>query len=244
MADKTGAEFYETLSNKETGGNYEKKRWETPLGQVHFESTKKAVQDIAIPFAQGARTFAEVGPGPGTWTSLFLNAYSTAPFTLIDISAEMLSQAKNALPQESAITYVHSDLLKYEPTAQVGFFFSSRAIEYIEDKEAALKKISHILAPDGRGFIITKCAHPWRDRLSRRTLPERHKCQTTPRRFIAQLRDAGFTIHDVGVAAVTIPLVHNPSLSTLVTSILQKLPSALVPWFLVESFWVSFKKVV
>lgn len=243
MTEKSGATFYETLSVKETGGNYEKKRWETPLGKVHFASTKKVVQDIAIPFANGAQTFTEVGPGPGTWTSLLLSAFPNASFTLVDISEEMLSQARNVLPLDRAITYAHTDLLKYESTAPSDFFFSSRAIEYIEDKPSALKKVSQILAPNGRGFIITKCAHPWRDRLRGRVLAERHKHQTTPRTLVSQLREAGFSVQKVGVAAVTIPLIHNTALTAFVTTVVQKLPAALVPWFLVESFWVAFKKV-
>lgn len=235
----TGSEFYKSLSHAQTGGDYQKTRWDTPMGRAHFETTRRTIVEKAFPLARGMHTFLEVGAGPATWTRYFVETHPDARFTLVDISQELLAQARQAL-QNGTVEYVHSDFMEYASDRHVDFFFSSRALEYFEDKAGFAQKVASLLRPDGRGFVITKCGHPWRDRLRGRHLPERHAHQTTPRALVRELRRAGLEITGVGVAAVTIPLVSSPMLNTLAWKILRHVP--LVSMLVAESFWISFRK--
>lgn len=242
MSESTGAEFYKSLSPDQTKGDYQKTRWDTNMGRAHFETTQKSIVTHAFPLARTMRRYLELGPGPGTWTKLFVETHPDASLTLVDISEEMLGQAKRELNSDT-IEYVLSDFREYEGhTGAVDFFFSSRAIEYIEDKSMVAGKVSSLLKEGGKGFIITKCGHPVRDSLRGRKLPERHAHQTTPRAFIRELQKAGLKVTSFGIAAVTVPLVHNPALNTLVWKIAQFLPAALQPYVFAESFWVAFEK--
>ena len=242
MTDSTGAEFYKTLSADKTKGNYQKTRWDTPIGRGHFETTQKTIVEHAFLIARNMRRYLELGPGPGTWTKLFVETHPDASFTLIDISEEMLGQAKRELNLD-AIEYVLSDFREYEGhTGAVDFFFSSRAIEYIEDKSMVANKVTSLLKGGGKGFIITKCGHPLRDSLRGRKLPERHAHQTTPRAFIRELQKTGLKVRGCGIAAVTVPLAQNPTLNSLVWKIAQFLPVILLPFGIAESFCFSFEK--
>ena len=242
MTDEKGSEFYKSLSSEKTKGDYEKCRWDTPMGRAHFETTRRTIVDNAFPISHGLHSYLEVGPGPGTWTSLFVETHPDAEFTLTDISEEMLGQARRALAND-AIEYVCTDFMRFERAGKdVDFFFSSRALEYIEDKAGFARKVASLLTSGGTGFVVTKCAHPWRDMLRGRKLPERHAHQTTPRALSRALRSAGLEITKVGVAAVTMPLMHSPALNTFLWNILRHLPSFLIPMGIAESFYLSFKK--
>jgi len=242
MTDSTGAEFYKTLSADQTKGNYQKTRWDTPIGRGHFQSTQKTIVERAFPVAQNMRRYLELGPGPGTWTKLFVEKYPDTSFTLVDISEEMLGQARRELHVDS-IEYVLSDFREYEGhTGSVDFFFSSRAIEYIEDKGAVAEKIALLLKDGGKGFVITKCGHPLRDMLTGRKLPERHAHQTTPGVMTQKLQAAGLKVTGYGIAAVTIPVMHAPAINTALWNFARLLPSSLQPFGIAESFWISFEK--
>lgn len=242
MNQEKGSEFYKTLSTAQTGGDYQKKRWDTPMGRAHFETTRRTIVDRAFCVARGMHSYLEVGPGPGTWSQLFVEAHPDVFFTLVDISEEMLSQAKRNLNSER-IEYVCSDFRAYEGhKGAIDFFFSSRALEYIEDKAGFARKVALLLKPEGTGFVITKCGHPWRDTVRGRKLPERHAHQTTPRALAREFKKAGLEIIDIGVATVTLPLVHSPALNTAIWNILRLLPSFLIPMVVAESFYISFRK--
>jgi len=212
------------------------------MGRAHFETTRRTIVEKAFPLSHDMHSYLEVGPGPGTWTALFTEAYPDAEFTLVDISEEMLGQARRTLAND-AIHYEHIDFMRFETAGKdVDFFFSSRALEYIEDKAGFARKIASLLKSGGTGFLVTKCAHPWRDALRGRKLPERHAHQTTSRALSRALQSAGLEITDVGVAAVTMPLVHSPALNTFLWKILRHLPSFLIPMGIAESFYLAFKK--
>lgn len=241
MTDEKGSEFYKSLSSEKTKGDYQKSRWDTPMGRAHFETTRHTIVENAFPIARGMHTFLEVGAGPATWTRYFVETHPDARFTLVDISEEMLAQARQAL-QNGTVEYIHSDFMEYTSGHHFDFFFSSRALEYFEDKAGFARKVASLLKSGGTGFVVTKCAHPWRDMLRGRKLPERHAHQTTPRALSRALRSAGLEITGVGVAAVTTPLVHSPALNTFLWKILRLVPSFLIPMGIAESFYLSFKK--
>ncbi len=98
----------------------------------------------------------ELGPGPGTWTKELLTIAPQATYHLVDISEEMLKQAKGNLKGFPNITFTQSDILDFVPQQQYDFFFSSRIIEYVPDKDRAIKIIASALKPGAYGYLVTK----------------------------------------------------------------------------------------
>jgi len=107
----------------------------------------------------------EVGCGPGTWTRFLMLSQPTAIFTLVDISKEMLNQA--SILDNYRVVSILSSFKDFKPSKDYDFFFSSRAIEYMTDKELVIKKIINCLRMNSYGFIITKNPNSFGRRLHR-----------------------------------------------------------------------------
>lgn len=158
METKQVKDFYNTTL-KANSNPYEQERWfKNPQLQSGYKSTKSAVERYALPHLQSGSNsnVFELGPGPGTWTKLLLQKAPTANFDLVDISEEMLGQAKTALSEHSNVSYIVSDILDFAPAKKYDYFFSSRIIEYVPDKEKAVKIIADSLKPGAYGYIVTK----------------------------------------------------------------------------------------
>jgi len=104
----------------------------------------------------------ELGPGPGTWTKILLKQNPEAEFLLLDISKEMLNQAKKNFKGYKNIKYKQQDFLEFKSRKKFDFFFSSRVLEYIPDKKKAVKIIYNILRKNGKAIIITKEPHKFK----------------------------------------------------------------------------------
>ncbi len=138
-----------------SGGNYERRRWFSERGQrenyrVMFDTLNHHLRNISF------TRYLEVGCGPGTWTKLLIGRCPDAHFTLLDISPEMIRQAKKALGQRRNITYVIGDFQAANLKGKFDFFFCSRAIEYFPDKALFVRQVARALSPGGKGIIITK----------------------------------------------------------------------------------------
>ena len=114
------------------------------------------VSRIVLPIIEKNFSVLEVGPGPGTWTKVLLSNKEIARYDIVDISEEMLRQAKDNLHEFEQINFVHSDILDFVPKEQYDFFFSSRFIEYVNDKEKVVDTIFKSLKPGGKGYLSTK----------------------------------------------------------------------------------------
>src|SRR3989344_7588832 len=141
-------EFYDSVMPSKFGENYEATRWKkTPLLAAQYRMMTDVLNRLIIPNVRQVRRVLEVGPGPGTWTKFLLEANPVAQYTLVDISREMLTQAREALAGRANVAFIESDLLAFESSELFDFFFSSRAIEYLPDKHAAVQKIASLLMP-------------------------------------------------------------------------------------------------
>lgn len=134
-------------------GNYEYERWfstpEARLGfKMHESSQKFHTKDIKF------RNYLEFGVGSGIWTRMFLN--KKKHFTLIDISKEMLGQAKKNLGFMKNISYIQLNILNLKAFDKYDMIFSSRVIKYVPDKEKMFSLLYRALKKDGSCVIINQ----------------------------------------------------------------------------------------
>jgi len=175
--------------------DYEFKRWFSQRGQ--WEHYRALYETLAF-HLEGVRftRCLEVGPGPGTWTRMLLQRAPEARFTLVDLSGEMLAEARRALGERRNISYVQADYLDARLRPGYDFFFSSRAVEYMTDKRRFAERTFTLLKPGGRGLVVTK--NPLL--LTRRIEPfvgrrpsEVHCGRIAPQALMEHFRDVGFS---------------------------------------------------
>lgn len=223
------------------GGNYEIGRWKAnPLLFAQYQMMSDALTHSAVPFVRHARRVLEIGPGPGTWTKMLLEANPTAQYTLVDISKEMLVQARQNLKEQN-VSFIESDLIALHSSESFDFVFSSRAVEYM-DKQAALAKIASLLVPGGRGVIVTKMPKPFFDRLKNRSISVLHTEQISPTELAHHLKQSGCIVKKVRIATATLPGFNSALANRFVFSLLHRLPLFFPLTLFAESYLVVFQK--
>lgn len=234
--------FYGNIRGK-FGDDYEYRRWfSSPLAQAGYAMTLRSITRHCFEKDWSFTKYLELGPGAGTWTRLFIEKNPKAHFDLVDISHEMLSFAKEKLEKYEQVTYYESDFIQFISKDHYDIFFSSRAIEYIPDKDAAVAKIAELLRSGGRGFISTKAPKYIRSKLIGRGISSLHQGQISPRDLVALLKSHHFT--DIACYPVTmyVPALHSPRLNTLLHSLCFWMK---LNWFtelFSESYCVTFRK--
>ena len=235
--------FYNETISQKFGGDYETARWRAnPFLTAQYQMMVDVLNRLIVPSIRKARSVLEVGPGPGTWTKLLLEVNSSAAYTLVDISSEMLAQARKGLTSHTNITFVESDLRMFESLQPFDFFFSSRAIEYMPDKSAAARKIASLLAPGAQGVIITKMPKPLFNQIRGRQIVALHTGQITPRDLARILERSGCIVEKVRVATATLPGFGSARANSLVFALLKRLPLFFPFTFFAESYLVTFRK--
>ena len=156
ITNKFIKEYYDSNIAAKYDDYYEHFRWfESEYNWIQYRMIFHTVWEIAK-----KSSFAhvlEVGPGPGTWTKCFIYLNPAAHYTLVDISEEMMSQNEISLGfrdnLERAVESFENFSVKEE---SYDIFFSSRVIEYAEDKNTFIKNASASLKKNAKGYIITK----------------------------------------------------------------------------------------
>lgn len=186
--------LYDNIASKQYKGDYDKNRWAVKSEKSRYNAMFNTIKEKSK--NTFFKKYIELGPGPGTWTKLFLENNPNAEFDLIDISSEMLKQAKNNLQKyPNKINYIKKDFLTFKTNKKYDFFFSSRAIEYLSDKEKAFEKIGNIIENKGKGIIITKTPHPIKDKIYEkigRKIKSEHKDQISMKKMKVLLEKNGF----------------------------------------------------
>jgi SAM-dependent methyltransferase len=237
--------FYNSAMPEKYGPEYEKGRWgATPLLQAQYHMMQEVMTRMVLPVAANCARITEVGPGPGTWSKRLLEAHPTASYTVVDISSEMLSQARQALSAYEQVTFIESDFAAYRPEQQSDFFFSSRAIEYMPDKKQMAESVARVLSPGGCGVIITKTPKPGLDRLKRRKLSALHQGQIPPRELARVLGEAGLIVDGCRIATATVPGMRSVMLNKLAFSALCRIPLFSPLVIFSESYLLRFHKPV
>ncbi|MCA9361425.1 methyltransferase domain-containing protein [Candidatus Kaiserbacteria bacterium] len=156
-----------TLKNKEVGtgyndgirgeyeNDYEFKRWfirsrNRAEYAMTYKAIKSALSDVNFD------NCLEVGPGPGTWTRVVYKKNPKAQFHLVDISEAMKEQFELEMRILPTVQYEIGDIMDLNTTKEYDLFFSSRAVEYFDDKPAFFSKLTSLIKFGGHGVIVTK----------------------------------------------------------------------------------------
>lgn len=237
-------EIFDTKIREKYDGDYEYNRWfKNSVTRAGYEMTLKSIKEHFLNENFHFLDYIELGPGPGTWTKLFIEKNKTASFDLVDISSEMLKLAKNNLRGHQNIRYFESDFLDFKPDKNYDLFFSSRALEYIRDKESAVKKIADLLKSGGRGFIITKTPKYLRSRILMRQIPEIHRHQISPGKLSVILSKNQFRNIEIYPATMNFPLLHSTRLNKLLYQLLGGYKLNFINRFFAESYCIKFMKL-
>jgi SAM-dependent methyltransferase len=221
--------------------SYESNRWKkTSQGRGSYKNTLAAITQYSLPYIPTSGCIFELGPGPGTWTKVLLQQAPNVSYDLVDISSEMLSQAKAALPPSADISLIHSDILDFVPTKQYDYFFSSRMIEYVPEKNIAVQRIAKAMKQGAQGFIITKTPQYSRP-FSKRLSSPIHQLQITDEALVKLFVENGISVKKVVLVAAVFPGLRNGVLDRLLTIILSPLPFS-VSRLLSESYGLVLLK--
>ena len=139
----------------EAASYYQQLRWfKTRLTRLEYAQTEDALlsQFQFVPANKGR--YLEIGCGPGTWTKVV--APHAAEVVALDISENMIAQAKTYVGGASNITFVHGDAAEYQPDGQLDGFFSFRVIEYVNGWQDVLTRVASHVRSGGRAVVCTK----------------------------------------------------------------------------------------
>lgn len=234
-------ERYKSIVPNKYNGDYECNRWfKTLVDQVSYSSTKKTIERIVGSGDYSFKRYLEVGPGPGTWTKLFLK--QDAQFMLVDISKEMLMLAEKNLSEHKNISFVENDFLVFQSESKYDFFFSSRALEYFPEKHLFLKKVYELLSPQCKGILITKTPHYSRYKLMGKKVPAMHRGQVNPFVLKKLLKKSGFENISLYPATFTFPLLRSHKANRFLYFVLGSIPLTKATALFTESYAVTFSK--
>lgn len=166
MKESFDSKWMQEFYNKKVGekikskyGDYEYYRWfSSPRKKRQY---KFSLQSLLFHLRDvNFKNCLEIGCGPGTWTKVLLKKYPKSKITCLDLSKEMISQFKKTIKSKNVKTIISGFLEQDFKSQKFDFIFSSRAIEYIPNKQEVIKKIYNLLEKNGKGIIITSPPHP------------------------------------------------------------------------------------
>ena len=243
METKQVKNFYNTALTK-SDDLYENDRWfKSDQSKSAFFSTLSAVKKYALPHIQNGMEVFELGPGPGTWTKVLLEKAPEARYNLVDISDEMLKQAKMALDGNDNIGYTTSDILDFQSEKKYDFFFSSRMMEYVpkEDKAKAVATICEAMSSGAYGYIVTKT--PQYARLfSKKVQAPIHSQQISSSELIKLFKENNCVVTDRVHVTCVFPKLRSGALDTILTKVVRFIPFK-IGSYVSESYAVVFKKL-
>lgn len=237
-------EHFNSVAKESNDGSYEARRWAAnPRVVEQRRATAAFIERVVVPYAARSARIMELGPGPGTWTRRLASANTHAQLILLDISSGMLERARAAASEVSSVGIREGEFLSVAVMkGETDLFFSSRALEYVVDKDAAARKIMRILAAGGTGCVITKMPKTFVNRVMRRRTKPLHRHQVRPRDLQARLREAGATQVRLYPVTFAMPFLRSAAADRLARLLLARLPLNPLSAFLAESYAVTFRK--
>jgi len=235
--------IYDKQVKEKFSSDYEFSRWfKDDQARLGYEQTKKALERVILSQNLSFSDYLELGPGPGTWTKLFLNQRPEAKFTLVDISNVMLLLSRQNLSAYKNVDFVRADFMNFPGKNQFDFFFSSRAFEYLPEKSLAAQKIFNFLKPGGSGVLVTKNPRYFFYKLKGRKVPQIHKGQISASELNDLLSKTGFEVFGPFCVTTTVPFFKNLFLDKMVGKILAGRKLGLVGRLLSESYCYKFTR--
>jgi 2-polyprenyl-3-methyl-5-hydroxy-6-metoxy-1,4-benzoquinol methylase len=178
---------------------YTEYRWQgTPVSRFQFRQSARALRCALRAMPARFERALEVGGGDGAWTRFFAPAVAELDF--VDISEEMIREAKKALTAFPGIRYIHADFLQWngEPD-HYDLLVSIRNLEYMPDKRAALTRLSALAADGAHMVLVTKNPDFDRRYYDGKVF---HSGQIPLSDLLALLESSGFTVRRVYPALI------------------------------------------
>ncbi len=234
---------------KKLPGSYSDYRWRRDAAmRSHFQQTLRSLDFVVarLNLSKVNSHILEVGGGDGMWVEQIWGPRVGA-IDFLDISEEMLEQAKARLASCGHISYIHSDFLAWTaPVDKYDVVSIIRNLEYMEDKHAALIKTKQVLKPGGTLVLITK--NPESDFLGYYKKHKLHAGRISIKELRALLISAGFS--DVYIYPAIIGKKLQYSFSRFIWQgiqwVLLRAPKLVsLPWFsriFAESFLITARK--
>lgn len=93
----------------------------------------------------------DLGAGTGLFTAFVKQMYPEAAFTLIDLSEEMLKQARRRFGDDPNVRYIYGDYTSFACEEQYDIVISSLSIHHLthESKRALFRTVCDLLPPGG-----------------------------------------------------------------------------------------------
>jgi len=241
MKNNDVKEYYSGVVSGRYNSDYEKKRWsENSILKADFEMTRRSIKHALL--NHSFDSCLEVGPGPGTWTKVLYDNNPKATYQLIDISEAMKDEFLKSFDKKTEnITYDLSDFIVYNFTKEYDFFFSSRALEYFDNKQKFVDKVFLALSDGGCGCIISK--NPMYS-ASKKEIRDFHAGQISATELKKILTSQGFKSVTCRPAIIRLPIISRwfGGLSNFLHMISMKLPLQIFPKRIIESYIITFKK--
>lgn len=139
----------------EAASYYQHLRWfKSRLTRLEHAQTRDALlAQFRFTHHEGGR-YLEIGCGPGTWTKVV--APYVAEVVAMDISENMLAQARTYVSDAQNITFIHGDAAQYQPDQELDGIFSFRVLEYVDGWQDMLTRVASHVRSGGRAVICTK----------------------------------------------------------------------------------------
>lgn len=130
--------------NKASDGYDKYRKQAIPHMDIYYNTVVQLTEKYENP------TILDLGAGTGILTQLLHKQHPTSNITLIDLSTEMLKNAKQKFKKQN-FKYIEADYLKHEFTEQYDIIVSSLSIHHLTDNEKQLlyKKIYDTLKTNG-----------------------------------------------------------------------------------------------
>ncbi len=97
--------------------------------------------------AEGVRTAADLGCGPGNSTELLQARYPDAAIVGIDSSPDMIEAARRRLPN---VRFEIDDIATWTETGSFDVILANASLQWVPDHASLLPRLLGKLAPDGR----------------------------------------------------------------------------------------------
>lgn len=192
--------YFDSAINKKYNNFYEFNRWfSSPSLSLDYYMTGMSIlerlKDLKF------EKCLELGPGPGTWTKFIYRHNINAFFDLVDISEEMKVQFFLEMRSASNVNYFVTDIVNFNSSKKYDLFFSSRAIEYLDDKILAFNNIYSLLDKKAKCIVITKNPVEKNNRFQ-------HQGQIKPDDLANVLLNIGFVNIKIFPAIIRIPILN------------------------------------
>lgn len=123
---------------------------------IYRDYLAKTMQEALLPFLLRPEIkFLDVGCGTGALEERLLPLVPNANIVAIDISEDMLAQARKKLANYPSIEWIHGDFVKTQlPENSFDVAFSLSNLHYFPNPEAVFQKIASLLKRGGIFILI------------------------------------------------------------------------------------------